>query len=204
MPSLYLVHVYLTHLGSASEQMLIFGDPDGSLPGARKEAEEIRDHVPMITEMRIGDAADYATFAELGPLSRAVHLATHGVLDAVAPEESYLLLSGNRKLKLIDIQLMDFSDTDLVFLSACETGLGGQGIEFQTLSRAFAHAGVPTVAATLWQVSDAATLDLATRFYDHYEDDAVVAMAEAQRVMIAEGRFAHPAAWAGFSIMGMP
>ncbi|WP_137935075.1 CHAT domain-containing protein [Mesorhizobium comanense] len=204
MPSLYLVHIYLTHIASASDQMLILGDPDGSLPGARKEAEEIRDRVKMLTELRLGEKADYGTFAELGPRSRAVHLATHALLDPVHPEDSYLLLSDNRKLKLIDIQLMNFSDTDLVFLSACETGLGGQGVEFQTLSRAFAHAGVPTVAATLWQVNDAATQDLASRFYDHYDDDALEAMAAAQREMIKEGTYAHPAAWAGFEIMGMP
>lgn len=204
MPSLYLLHVYLTHLASASQQMLILGDPDGSLPGARQEAEEIRNRVAMTTELRLGDAASYTSFAELGPQSRAVHLATHGVLDPARPEDSYLLLSASRKLKLIDIQLMNFADTDLVFLSACETGLGGEGVEFQTLARAFAHAGVPTVAATLWQVSDAATLDLAKRFYEHYDNDALEAMAAAQREMIKAGSYTHPSAWAGFVIMGMP
>jgi CHAT domain-containing protein len=204
MPSLYLVHLFLSHIGSASDQMLILGDPDGSLPGARREAEAVRDRTTLLAETRIGEAADYDSFLRLGPESKAVHLATHGVLDAASPEESYILLSGNRKLKLIDIQLLDFADTDMVFLSACETALGGQGVEFQTLSRAFAHAGVPTVAATLWQVNDLASLDLATRFYENYEDDALVAMSAAQRGMIEEGKWAHPAAWAGFTTIGMP
>lgn len=204
MPSLYLVHLFLSHIGSVSDQMLILGDPDGSLPGARREAEAVRDRTTLFAETRIGEAADYDAFLQLGPESKAVHLATHGVLDAARPEESYILLSGNRKLKLIDIQLLDFADTDMVFLSACETALGGQGVEFQTLSRAFAHAGVPTVAATLWQVNDLASLDLATRFYENYEDDALAAMAAAQRGMIEDGKWAHPAAWAGFTTIGMP
>ncbi len=204
MPSLYLVHLFLSHVGSASDQMLILGDPDGSLPGARREAEAVGERTSLFAETRIGDAADYDAFLQLGPESKAVHLATHGVLDAVRPEESYILLSGNRKLKLVDIQLLDFANTDMVFLSACETGLGGQGVEFQTLSRAFAHAGVPTVSATLWKVNDLASLELATRFYEQYEDDALVAMAAAQRGMIEDGTWAHPAAWAGYMTIGMP
>ncbi|RST87776.1 CHAT domain-containing protein [Aquibium carbonis] len=204
MPSLYLVHLFLSHVGSASDQMLILGDPDGSLPGARREAKAIEERTSLFAETRIGDEADYDAFLQMGPESKAVHLATHGVLDAARPEESYILLSGNRKLKLVDIQLLDFANTDMVFLSACETGLGGQGVEFQTLSRAFAHAGVPTVAATLWKVNDLASLELATRFYEHYEDDALAAMAAAQRGMIEEGVFAHPAAWAGYMTIGMP
>lgn len=204
MPSLYLVHLFLSHIGSASDQMLILGDPDGTLPGARREAEAVRDRTTLFAETRVGEEADYDAFLQHGPRSKAVHLATHGVLDPAKPEESYILLSGNRKLKLIDIQLLDLTDTDMVFLSACETALGGQGVEFQTLSRAFAHAGVPTVAATLWKVNDLATLDLATKFYENYEDDALAAMAAAQRSMIEEDRWAHPAAWAGFTTIGMP
>lgn len=42
----------------------------------------------------------------------------------------------------------------LVVLSACETALGPSGMEYATISRAFAHAGVPSLIATLWRVND--------------------------------------------------
>ena len=60
------------------------------------------------------------------------------------------------------MQALDLRGTELVVLSACETGLGkvsgNQGV--QGLQLAFHTAGVRTLAASLWQVDDAATKDL--------------------------------------------
>jgi CHAT domain-containing protein len=62
---------------------------------------------------------------------------------------------------------MELSNTFLVVLSACDTGIGaattGQGII--GLRRAFVQAGAQNLMTTLWPVSDAATADIMTRFY---------------------------------------
>ena len=205
LPSLFHLQLVLKHRASYVDDSLLMGDPDGSLPAARREVREIGGKLPGAREL-VGDDATLENFEEQAPYSRIVHLATHGALDQRRPEDSYLLMADGYRLSVVDISLLELDDTDLVVLSACESGVGLDGLEYATLARAFAHARVPTVIASLGKVSDGATRALMAEFYDVYVGgaDAFVAMAAAQRRMIASGTWAHPGAWSGFLVFGRP
>lgn len=107
---------------------------------------------------------------------------------------------------------LDLSGTQLVVLSACETGLGeiqpGEGI--LGLRRAFWIAGARTLVMTLWSIPDLQTTMLMEDFYRlHLKRrrgrGAAAALREAQLSALdrqrAEGNV-RPIAWAGFVTAG--
>ncbi|HKZ03209.1 MAG TPA: CHAT domain-containing protein, partial [Pyrinomonadaceae bacterium] len=144
---------------------------------------------------------------------RAVHVATHGVLDAMRPQFSGLVLSlvGNksdddgflRTGEVFNLRL----GAPLVMLSACESGLGkikrGEGVI--GLSRAFMYAGATTVGVTLWSVADKPTAELMTDFYQRLlgpNPSPSDAIREAQLAMISGKKYSAPFYWAPFVLVG--
>src|SRR5262249_23629800 len=85
-----------------------------------------------------------------------------------------------------DVVGLDLLDTELVVLSACDTGLGeihvGEGV--MGLRRAFIVAGARTLVMSLWKVPDLATAFLMDRLYANRLTcglDRDLALREAQR-----------------------
>ena len=107
-------------------------------------------------------------------------------------------------LTAYEIVPMDLSNTELVVLSACESGLGdidgNEGV--YGLQRAFKIAGVRYIIMSLWQVPDAATVELMTRFYKHmleHKQPVRKSLLLAQKEMRTEGY--DPFEWAGFVLI---
>ncbi len=72
-------------------------------------------------------------------------------------------------LTALEVTNLDLRGTELVTLSACETGLGVQnaGQELMGLRWAFRMAGARTLLSSLWQVPDEPTVQLMKKFYSH-------------------------------------
>ncbi|MEX2490094.1 MAG: tetratricopeptide repeat protein [Pseudomonadales bacterium] len=109
-------------------------------------------------------------------------------------------------LTALEVLDMDLSGTNLVVLSACETGLGeiheGEGV--YGLKRSFQEAGVAEVVASLWEVSDDGTQALMTAFYERILEGMAPreALRATQREMLDSPRWGYPFIWSAFMITG--
>ncbi|MCB9343976.1 MAG: CHAT domain-containing protein [Lewinellaceae bacterium] len=110
----------------------------------------------------------------------------------------------NGILTAYEISHLDLSNTELVVLSACETGLGDiEGSEgVYGLQRAFKIAGVKYLIMSLWQVPDFQTKELMTTFYSKWLTDNMsipAAFRSAQQEL--REKYQNPYFWAGFVLV---
>lgn len=109
-------------------------------------------------------------------------------------------------LTALEVTGLDLYGTQLVVLSACETGVGevrnGDGV--YGLRRALVIAGAESQVMSLWKVDDEATRDLMIDYYEKLVDEEgrSAALRDVQRAMASSSDRAHPYYWAAFIASG--
>ncbi len=202
----------------------------GSLDNTKEEANKIKEIFPD-TKIISGKQATEAVIKQLQAPS-ILHLATHGFFvpdqqqDFVETRnfaslrlENPLLRSGlalaginNRTkalsnnndgvLTALEVAGLNLRGTQLVVLSACETGLGdvkvGDGL--YGLRRALVIAGSQSQLLSLWVVSDEGTKDLMVKYYQNLKlgKGRHEALREAQMQLLKTPGYEHPYYWASF------
>lgn len=173
------------------------------------------------------------TFKALNRAS-VIHIATHGFfldnksanMNTALQETSQnpllrsgLLLTGsgdffqdnvyelNRKpgiLTAFEVMNLDFENTDLVVLSACETGTGqvitGEGVF--GLQRAFIVAGADALVMSLFKVSDETTQELMQIFYAELIKSGRIRESFTKAMRTQREKYDKPINWGAFTLVG--
>ena len=134
--------------------------------------------------------------------------------------ESGVLLSGaqntlrgerigkeNGVLTSFEARELDLSNTELVVLSACETGVGeyvsGEGV--YGLQRSILEAGSENIIMSLWKVDDEATRILMTTFYLNWIEKGMTireSLKHAQISLMQNPKYKSPYYWGAFVMIG--
>ncbi|TAE01215.1 MAG: CHAT domain-containing protein [Bacteroidetes bacterium] len=110
-------------------------------------------------------------------------------------------------LTAFEVANMNLDGTELVVLSACETGRGdlkvGDGVA--GLQRSFLVAGTKNVIMTLFKVDDNATQELMVLFYKEWfkTGDKRLAFSNAKKELRKQERFSKPKYWSPFVMIGL-
>lgn len=211
----------LAHLKSLAkdsiEQETIFSNlrsgKFSKLPFSDNEAQELAEF--MDGQHWLNQQATKANFLQHTPEAKFIHIATHSLLDPQRPEQSSLIFikqkdSLDNLLRLEEIYTLQLQ-ANLIVLSACNTGFGqgqkGEGIN--SLARAFHYAGIPSVTATFWSISDEASIKLMKLYYRNLKDGMSkdIALQQAQleylnNDQISSPAFRSPVYWAAWMPVG--
>jgi CHAT domain-containing protein/Tfp pilus assembly protein PilF len=160
----------------------------GGLPSAGKEVENLASTVPGTTKLFNRDFSQKETVAQMSDYS-ILHFATHASFVTGQPEDSFILFGNGDRANFRDVETWPLTNTDLVVLSACETGVGGKlgdGTEILGFGYLMQQAGARATIASLWSVDDGGTQVLMNAFYAFLESknvgqDAQPTKAEALR-----------------------
>jgi CHAT domain-containing protein len=137
-----------------------------------------------------------------------VHIASHGQFGSDPSQTFVLAFDGQLTMDDLeaDIKFGERRDNalELLILSACETASGDDRAALGLAGVAL-KSGARSALATLWYISDQASGDLVVTFHRGLQSGKLSkahALQEAQRALAADPRYAHPAYWAPFLLIG--
>ncbi len=199
------------------------------LPGTKEEADYLAKLLPKARVLTGRNATEGALKQVAGP--RLLHVATHGfflsdepsnqVAKVVGMGENPLLRSGlilagannfrgggdeDGVLTALEAAGLNLWGTQLVVLSACDTGVGdvrsGEGV--YGLRRALVLAGTESQVMTLWKVDDQSTSEIITEYYRRLlaGEARSEALRNVQLDFVRRKTREHPFYWASFILNG--
>ena len=206
-----------------SQDPVVNGRGLGALPAVKREVEDVVSLLPG-SELLLNEKLTQQNLRQTLTESSypVIHVATHGQFGT-DPQDTFLVMGDkepepakaperleNRLLRLgeLDTLVREGSSQEelleMIVLSACQTASGD---ERSTLGLAGVtiRAGAKSALASLWAISDEATADLITHFYQGWQSglSKVEALRFAQREIIASSRYPrHPAYWSAFVLVG--
>jgi CHAT domain-containing protein len=152
--------------------------------------------------------------------SSIIHLATHGffVDGSKYDRFNWGLLAANSKTSLqndfqkkirndgiifgSEIILKDFTRTELVVLSACETGFGNSTfMGGENLANSFLRAGAKNIISTLWPVDDKITKEFMLLFYQELLKSNKINTSLRNAKQVIKNQYKNPNYWAPFVLL---
>ncbi len=187
------------------------------LPGTQEEAKVISKLYNGVNDYNRDKATSQNLLKIKSP--KILHISTHGFFLDDENIENPMLKSGlafagannaaygDSQGVMTGLRLagLNLEDTQLVVLSACETGLGDiNGSEGVTgLNKAFIKAGARNIVMSLWSVADKETAELMQDFYENIKrtDNYQESLKESKMKMIKQD--VHPYYWSAFIMNGI-
>jgi CHAT domain-containing protein len=205
-----------------------------NLPGSLSEAQRVRALLPKARLLTGAQASEGALFSTRSPIvvhvaghgvflppangaagkSRGVLLTSTGARPEASPVDpmigSALVLAPDASsrndgfLTAFEVATAPLFGTELVVLSACESGRGDpdriRGV--RGLRQAFFTAGVQSLVVSLWSVNDQTTAELMAAFYERLKAGADRAEALRQASAAVRAKNDDPFLWAPFVLLG--
>ena len=111
----------------------------------------------------------------------------------------------NGLLSAAEASLLDLRETELVVLSACETGKGevknSEGV--YGLRKAFSDAGAKNIIMSLWKVDDKVTQEFMSRFYEIWLNDKTSIREAFNKTQLQiKAKYPQPYYWGAFILVG--
>jgi CHAT domain-containing protein/tetratricopeptide (TPR) repeat protein len=179
----------------------VFGDPNGDLPSAQREA--IERAAAWGVPAHLGAAATADALSTALSSSDGVHVAAHAGFDAKDPLASAIRMS-DRELTAKEILGIHAARLDLVTLSACESGIyhAERSEDPMGLPRALLFAGASSVLVSLWKVDDEWAHSIMSGFYKAMSNGVSKAEALRSATLAVREQDERLDRWAGFVLIG--
>jgi CHAT domain-containing protein len=214
------------HAGAITRASGTFRDGFAELTASGEEADQVTQWYRRLrkdepAEVWSGASASKARLLALKSPPRVLHLATHGFYLAGESQEPMLLsgiaLAGaNRELAgtgadgilfALEAQGLNLEGTEMVVLSACDTGQGSLDYSEGVfgLARALRTAGARNVLVTLWKLNDGEARDFMVEFYKTWlaqvRSDPAKALRDTQLSWLTQDTRRDPRVWAPYILI---